>query len=121
MAKKTQRRRPASPTAPQTESPGSHLLDDGTLTVRIKDGEHAGAVYKLDLMAAKVACEAVEKKHNVGQQDFTVTPSLLVDLAAAFKSLPGVEYCTATMAFRLWQLVNQGYLDLKKGMSSTLN
>ena len=119
MAKKTQRRRPAPTATPS--NPGSHLLDDGTLTVKIKDGDHAGKAFTLDLMAAKVACEAVEKKHNVGQKDFTVTAALLTDLAAAFKSLPGVEYCTATMAFRLWQLVNEGYLDLKKGMSSTLN
>lgn len=109
------RRRPATKIA-ALEQPGSHLLDDGSLTVRIKDGDKAGTVFKLDLMATKVALEAVEAKHKVGTPGFVVTASLLTDLAAALLTMPGVDYCTPTMAYRLWCLINTEFINLKKAM-----
>lgn len=112
MAKKTTRtaRRPAE------KQPGSHLLDDGTLTVQIKDGPHSGKSFQIDILAAKLACEAVEAKHRVGAKDFTVSAALLDDLAAAFKSLPGVDYCTPTMAYKLWCAVAREFIALKKSI-----
>lgn len=87
-------------------------LNDGTLAFRINDGPHAGETITLDILAARVAIQAVELKHNV-TGEFVMTPEFLADLVAAVKSV-GVEYCSPTLAAQIWHRVTDAWIELKK-------
>ncbi len=103
----------AKPVAEETE------LDDGTLSMRLKGGQHDGLLVKLDLIVVKLAFEKVETKHKVGA-GFSATPEFLKDLCAAAQSA-GVTGCTLTMAYQLWHSVAKRWADLGKSTHSTPN
>lgn len=85
-------------------------LNDGTLTVTVRSGETTRDL-TLDLMSLKLAAEPIETKHNV-QEGWTPTPAFLADLCAAYKPL--VEGCTPTLAYSVWQLMLNEWIELKK-------
>lgn len=106
----------------RAESSSDHLdtIDDGTIPVKIQGGESDGKTVQLDLMLAKIAFEEVEIKHKVyetkgpdGKSNWKATTAFLADAAKAMQSV-GVPNCTGTMAYQLWSIVSQRWIDLKK-------
>lgn len=112
MAKST-RLRAKGTTA--TKPAKNNALQDGTLAFPIVGGEHDGDTLTLDVMHVRLACEIVERKHDVYAKGYTCTLEFFGDLAEAIKSC-GATYCTPTMAYQIWTAVIAEWEKLKKNM-----
>lgn len=99
-------------------------LDDGRLqfVVRRRDGSaNDDAVYALDLLLVKLACEQLEAKHQLPTLEngqLQPTPEFLIDLAERLDGL-GLAACTPTLAWQVWQAASHELGSLKKNMNGT--
>jgi len=91
-------------------------LQTGTLKFNVVDdatGEKKPS--EIDVLVLKLACEALERMHNleVADNKFVPTPEFLFGLSEKLKDL-GVPDCTPTMAFQLWCAAGAQMETLKK-------
>lgn len=87
-------------------------IPDGTLAISVRSGDSTREL-TLDLLTLKLAAEPVESKHNI-EAGWTPTPAFLADLCGAYA--PHIEGCTPTLAYHVWQLMLNEWIELKKNM-----
>lgn len=90
-------------------------LDSGTLVITLADNSEQGKEITLDLIECKLAAEDAERRHTRGKEIDTIP--MLRDLAQVYQQL-GVEGCTPTGAWQLYQAVNQQFAELKKNITA---
>ncbi len=71
----------------------------------------------LDLITAKLAIEPIEDKYGRFKDGFTTSAPFLTELAAAFVGM-GIDPCTPTMAFAVWEAICNRLEDVKKNTNA---
>lgn len=91
------------------------VIDDGSLTVKVRRADGTEQTHTLDVMQARLAAQLVEKKHGADQPEWTASAEFLADLAQAFEGI-GLPGCTPTVAYQVWHRTAELWTDLKKNM-----
>ena len=95
-------------------------VSDGTLALTVASGETKKEL-SLDFISTQLLITELEEIHNVPTKDGFVQPTreFLQDLARRLQD-DGIEGCTPTMAWQLWQKIYQMQAALKKNIDTPL-
>jgi len=98
----------------------SQPLDDGTLRFKVKAQDGTERDHAIDVLILKLACTEAVDKHKLAVRNDLYVPTVdfLDDLKRRLIEL-GIEGCTPSIAFQLWQASAAGIEFLKKNTSET--
>lgn len=88
-------------------------LDDGLLQFGLPNGTSVS----MDAFTAKLKIEPIEEKHGRFKEGFATTQPFLDDLCQAFVQM-GVDPCTPSMAWAMWEAICNRLDEVKKNTSA---